>query len=228
MSVKTFLQEQGLMEGAPKPAPVPHTHVTPLPHAPDASPPMPFTQQTAFAPVPSSALFTAPAPVVAPIMDEAAQAQLKTIETAVYRQQNSPYVLFQNVRATLNNTSDFSSVFKVLVASGSGVTPQKVLASIEDHLAIIAQSHASFEHDLQQAKAEQIDNPTTKIADLTKANQDATNQIAARNQEILQLQQTIQHGQTAVQNGAARFKAIEDQLSAPLLQTKQLISSQGA
>jgi uncharacterized protein (DUF3084 family) len=150
--------------------------------------------------------------------------RLKALEAQVYAIPSS-YKTFQRVRETLGNTSDLKTVFNVLAAANPGVTAEKVLADIDAHLSIIASKKSEFDGQLGQARAARIDGPTQEMANLTAQNVAAQQQIAERTARISQLTQAAHDAEKAISDGSARFKLIEDQLSAPLLQAKQLLSS---
>lgn len=198
----------GLVEGDTPPAPeLPPTHHVAV--------------STAAPPV---SAFTSPALSPAVTLDAADTDRLKALEAQVYATPSS-YVIFQRVRESLGNTPDLAMVFKVLVAANPGVTPAKVMGDIDGHLGIIATKRTEFDGHIAQARAEKIDGPTGEIADLTRQNEDAQRQIRERTARIATLNQSMQDAQRALADGAARFKLIESQLSAPLLQAKQLLSS---
>lgn len=177
------------------------------------------------APAPIAAPISFSAPIIgAPILNADDQAQLHAIETQIYSDQSAPYVMFQKVRASLGNTTDLKTVFNVLSAT-TNVTPAKVLADIETHLGDIEKQRAGFETQLTQAKTSKIDEPNQKIADLNNAIQTAQQSITANQSKIAELTAGIQGAQQAIANGEARFKAIEDTLNAPLIQSKQLLGS---
>lgn len=152
------------------------------------------------------------------------QARLAALTAQVYATP-STYVIFQRVRESLGNTADLASVLRVLTAANPGVTPAKVLADIETHLGVVASKRAEFDAQVQNVRIAKLDAPSKEIADLTVANQTAQQQIAERTVRIAQLQQSIQDTTRSITEGSARFKLVEDQLNAPLLQTKQLLSS---
>ena len=149
---------------------------------------------------------------------------MKALSAQVYAIPSS-YSVFQKTREALGNPSDLSTVFKVFAAANPGVTPQKVLADIDAHLGIIVSKRTEFDTQIAQARAARIDGPATEIANLTAQNQQAANEIAARTAKIAQLEADRKATEQKLSDGAARFKIIEDQLSAPLLQSKQLLST---
>lgn len=175
---------------------------------------------------PMPAFVPSPAYSAAPVLGPEDAERLKALEAQVYAIPSS-YKTFQRVRETLGNTSDLKTVFNVLAAANPGVTASKVLADIDAHLGIIASKKAEFDGQLGQARSARIDGPTQEIANLTAQNQAAQQQIAERSARIAQLTQTAHDAEKAIADGAARFKIIEDQLSAPLMQAKQLLSSIG-
>lgn len=200
-----ILAKMGLVEGdEPLPEPTPHMAA---PHPAVSMPAYSYT-------------LTPSVPTLTP----EDQASLKALETQVYAIPSS-YMTFKRVRETLGNTSDLKTVFNVLAAANPGVTADKVIADIDAHLGIIASKKTEFDGQLGQARASRIDGPNKEIADLTAQNNSAQAQIAERSNRIGQLQASLNTAQQAITDGAQRFKLIEDQLSAPLIQAKQLLSS---
>jgi hypothetical protein len=189
----------------------PNTMVPPPAAVTGAQPPPQFTS--------SAPLYTAPA-----VLTEADQKQLQAMTTQVYAMP-STYVIFQRVRESLGNISDVNMIFKVLSAANPGVTTDKVVADIETHLGIVGTLRARFDQQMKDARAAKIDGPTQGIADLTAANAAAVQQIADRTAKIAQMQTDIANADRALQDAAVHFKLVEDQLNAPLLQTKQLLST---
>lgn len=205
--MKNVFERLGLVEGA---IPAPEEDAAPV----HAAQPI-----TSFA-TPSYTAPASPAQTLAP----EDQDRLKALEAQVYAAPSS-YVIFRNVRQTLGNTSDLRQVFQILTAANPGVTPAKVLADIDAHLGIVAQKRSEFDAQITSAQASRIDGPVQEVSQLTAANQELAQKIATNTARITQLQSATQDAQKAITDGAARFKLIEDQLSAPLLQTKQLLSS---
>lgn len=175
----------------------------------------------------------APAPIITPlsmpvlsatVLDASDQERMKAIEAQVYATPSS-YIIFQHTREALGNTSDLATVFKVLVAANPGVTPARVLADIDTHLGVITSKRSEFDAQVEQARTTGIDGAAHEIADLTAQNQAAAAQIADRTARIATLQAASNKAAQSIADGTARFKAIETQLSAPLLQAKQLLSA---
>lgn len=183
------------------------TDVPSVPHAVDVT----TLPQTIYQPA-TQTTFINPAPA----LNSDDQARLKALEAQVYATPSS-YVIFQRVRESLGNTSDMAMVFRVLSAANPGVTPQKVMADIDIHLGIISQKQGEFDRASASAKATQ-DKSREEIAQLTQ-------QIATATARITQLQQSVSDTDHSIADGTARFKAVTDQLSAPLVQTKQLLST---
>lgn len=137
----------------------------------------------------------------------------------------STYTTFQNLRQTLGNTSDLAQVFRIFAAANPGVTAQKVAADIDAHLSIIASKRAEFNATITQARADRIDGPAKEITDLQAENAQLQEKMRQNSARVTDLQKTLADAQRAITDGAARFKAIEDALSAPLVQAKQLLST---
>lgn len=151
------------------------------------------------------------------------QARLHALEAQVYAGPSS-YVIFQKVRESLGNTTDIPMVFRVLSAANPGVTAQKVIADIEQHLGVIASKRSEMDAQVAQARSSRIDGPKQQIADLTAATQAAMAEIAQRTAKINDLMTSIATSEKAITEGMQHFQAVADQLSAPLLQTKTLLS----
>lgn len=152
------------------------------------------------------------------------QAHLKALSDQVFATP-STYVIFRDVRGQMGNPSNVQSVFDLLKVANPGVTPVKVLADIDTHLGIIDTKRHEFDAQVSQARASRIDGPSSEIASLTAANQDAQHQIEQRAARIAQLQSDARAAEQSVTDGVAHFKSVEDQLKAPLLQAKQLLSA---
>lgn len=212
--MKSVFERLGLVEGDD---PLPETVARPV--APDAAQPAPFYMNTT-----NSAIGYPPPLTPSPVLGPEDTERMKALEAQVYSAPTS-YLPFKRVRETLGNTSDLKTVFNVLAAANPGITAQKVLTDIDTHLGIIASKKAEFDNQIGQARAARIDGPTQEISNLTAQNTEAQGQIAERTARISQLTQTAHDAEKAISDGAARFKLIEDQLSAPLIQAKQLLSS---
>lgn len=146
------------------------------------------------------------------------QARLKALEAQVYATPSS-YVIFRDVRESLGNSSDMGTVFKVLGAANRGVTREKVLADIDQHLGIIAQKRQEFDAQVQKSRDTQAGSKN-EIGQLQQ-------QIAAAQARITQLQQSVSAAENGIADGLTRFKAVEDQLTAPLIQAKTLLTNAG-
>lgn len=146
------------------------------------------------------------------------QARLKALEAQVYAAPSS-YVIFRDVRESLGNSSDMGTVFKVLGAANRGVTREKVLADIDQHLGIIAQKRQEFDAQVQKSRDTQAGSKN-EIGQLQQ-------QIAAAQARITQLQQSVSAAESGIADGLTRFKAVEDQLTAPLIQAKTLLNNAG-
>lgn len=204
-----IFEKMGLYESGDSP-PNEAAPDVPIPQAQPPPPMQPQSYVTSFAPA-------------APVLDADDQKRLQALSQQVYATPSS-YVVFQRVRESLGNTPDLQSVLRVLIAANPGVTVKKVLTDIDAHLGIIETKRAEFEAQVQQARATRIDGPAKEIADLTTANQTAVQQIDSRTTRIAQLQKAAQDADKAISDGAARFKLIEEQLNAPLIQTKRMLS----
>lgn len=158
------------------------------------------------------------------VLSKEDQDRLKALEAQVYATPSS-YVIFQRVKDKLGSGATIQSVFDVLSVANPGVTPQKVLADIDGHLGIIASKRAEFDSQIAQAKAKRVDGAAGTISELTAENAKAQQEINDRTAQITSLQSSIQDAAKSIQDGQARFKLVEDQLSYPLLQAKQLLSS---
>lgn len=198
MSLIGALAKIGLVEGAATPAPAPR--VIPA-TAPSFSPPAPQ-----------------------PILTPEDQDRLRALSAQVYATPSS-YVIFQRVRESLGANADLGSVLRVLTAANPGVTTEKVLADIEAHLGIVASRRAEFDSQVAGARAARVDGPGKEIAALTRENEEAQAKIAERTARIAELTRSTLEAEHSIADGAARFQLVEDQLRAPLLGTKQLLSS---
>lgn len=174
-------------------------------------------------PAPKAAPTAAPAPVIlqgtpmntAGLLSTEDQARLKTLEAQVYATPSS-YVIFQKLRAS-RPADATSSIFSILEIANPGVTPAKVLADIETHLGVIAAKRQEFEAQIAKAKADRIDGPNQKLQQMMA-------QIAELQKQVDLMTPTIRVAMSSLDEAQTRFKAVEDQLSAPLLQAKQLIT----
>lgn len=151
------------------------------------------------------------------------QARMKALEAQVYAIP-STYVMFQRVRDKMGASANVQGVFDLLSVVNPGVTPAKVLADIDAHLGVIASKRTEFDAQVDHAKAERVFGPKGQIDTFTAANTAAQATITANLAKIADLQKIVQESEQSISEGVAHFKIVEDQLSAPLLQTKQLLS----
>lgn len=152
------------------------------------------------------------------------QARMQKISDQVYST-SSNYTTFVNMRTALGNTPDLNLVFNALKASNSGVTPQKVSADIDSHLGMIDAQANGMDSQIARARQERVDGPMKEVATLQQTIQQMTQQIAADTAKINDLQHAAQTAEHDIADGAARFKAVLDQLRAPLISSKQLLTN---
>lgn len=159
-----------------------------------------------------------------PTMDAEAQRQFDALSQAVYSIPSS-YVTFRDVRATMGNPADVTQVFKLLEVANKTVTRDKVITDIDMHLGIVKQKRTEFEQVVQNERASKIDQPQREISELQASIQQMESEIATRRARVNQLQADVTAKQQRITDGQARFKMIEEQLEAPLLQTRQLLTN---
>jgi hypothetical protein len=152
------------------------------------------------------------------------EARLKDLEAQVYAAPSN-YVTFQRVRESLGNPLDAQAVFRVLAAANPNVTLPKVLSDIDMHLGIVDSKRREFDEQVEQARASRVEGAASEIAALTKANEEALAQVSQRKDRIAELTRTSQDAERAISDGVARFKLVEDQLRAPLMQAKQMLGA---
>jgi chromosome segregation ATPase len=172
----------------------------------------------------SAPISLAPFAVQGGPLSPADQQQLDSLRAQVYAIP-STYTTFQKLREALGNTTDLAQVFRIFAAANPGVTAQKVAADIDAHLGVIASERAEFNAQINQARADRIDAPSRAIADLQADSARLQQQMRLNSDKVTDLQKNLADAQRAITDGAARFKAIEDTLSAPLVQAKQLLGS---
>lgn len=160
----------------------------------------------------------------APVLSPDDQNQLNVLSQAVYSIP-SAYVTFRDVRAAMGNPSNMDQVFQLLTAANKTVTRDKVVSDIDLHLNIVKQKRAEFDQMIANEKASKIDQPQGEITSLLATITQMEADIINRRARVQQLQQDVAAKQQRLQDGSARFKVIEDQLEAPLLQTRQLLTN---
>lgn len=168
-------------------------------------------------PPPAQPYIYQPAPSgLSPVLNAEDSARLKTLESQVYATPSS-YVIFKKLRETIGDAGGIGKLFEILSVANPGVTPAKVLADIDTHLSIIASKREDFDGQIARARAERIDGPAHQVSEMQA-------QIASLQAQIAKLQPDIQAANASITDGTTRFKAVEDQLMAPLIQAKQLIT----
>lgn len=137
----------------------------------------------------------------------------------------SSYAVFARMREVLGEKADLAQVFRAVQAANADVTSEKVCRDIDAHLQIIDTISAEFEAHLTKDRASNIDGKAKEIERLIAANEKAQREIAERTAQITKLEEERQKAEQANKNGAARLKMMTDQLTLPLNQAKELLSS---
>jgi len=157
------------------------------------------------------------------VLDATDQQTLQKLQQRVYRQESS-YSLFAKMRQAMGNP-DLARVFSVLQVTHPDITSERVCEDIDKHLGVIQAIAAEFDAELARAGVDDIDGKAAQIADLTAKNEAAQREIAERAAEITKLDKERKEAEQARIDGQASFDAIRKQLTLPLNQAKELLST---
>jgi hypothetical protein len=150
---------------------------------------------------------------------------LQTLEALKQRVYGKPssYTVFAQVRSKLGGRVDLNTIFEVLQATNPGITREGVVQDIDNHLGIVKAIAREFDAKIQQSRADNVDGSAAEIERLRAANETAQREIAERATQITRLEQKRKEAELAVANGEAHFKAIQEQLTLPLTQARELL-----
>lgn len=158
------------------------------------------------------------------VLDAEDQQILEDLRAKVYAIPSS-YAVFARMREVLGSDADLAKVFQAVQAANPDVTSEKVCRDIGAHLQIVDTIVADFETRLAKDRVDNIDGKAREIARLTAEIEKARRGIEEHTARITQLENERQKAEQAHQKGAARVQAIKDQLTLPLNQAKELLSS---
>ena len=182
------------------------------------TPPLPRTERVETAPIP------APAPIIVTHSSGAEvtlgpddQAAMEALKKQVYAVPSS-FIIYRDMASKMGADSTPAKVFDFLSVANPSVTRAKVLADIDAHLGVLETARHDFEAKIAQATDARVTKPSAQIATMNT-------QIVDLKAKIDALTPQVQEALVAIQGGTARFHIIEDQLSAPLLQAKQLLAN---
>lgn len=144
------------------------------------------------------------APIVAAVSNPAQEPvdpeALATVKQQVYAQtvagRASNFIFFLNMWEALGRPTDLTGVTKALQVTNPNMTPQAILADIDQHIMLLDGAAAHAKHAFDSMAAEKLGGNDTEITTLTEANQHAVREIERHNAEIAQRTQRLQALQT--------------------------------